>query len=76
MGKNIKKIPLIINCDPGIDDAVALMLVVKSNIFDVKLVTTDLGNAGPKQSAINCNNILELVGSLGQMQTRVQIQSL
>ena len=63
MAKNIKKIPLIINCDTGIDDAVALMLVVKSGLFDIKLVTTDLGNAGPKQSAVNCNNIFELIGS-------------
>ncbi len=63
MAKNIKKIPLIINCDPGIDDAVALMLVIKSEMFDIKLMTTDLGNAGPKQSAKNCNNILELLGS-------------
>lgn len=63
MKKIIKKIPLIINCDPGIDDAVALMLVVKSGMFDIKLVTTDLGNAGPKQSAVNANNIFELLGS-------------
>ena len=62
MAKNQKRIPLIINCDTGIDDAVALMLVVKSDKFDIKLITTDLGNAGPKQSAINCNNILELIG--------------
>lgn len=63
MKKITKKIPLIINCDPGIDDAVALMLVVKSGMFDIKLVTTDLGNAGPKQSAVNANNIFELLGS-------------
>lgn len=62
MKKNLKKIPLIINCDPGIDDAVALMLVIKSGLFDIKLVTTDLGNAGPKQSAVNANNIFELLG--------------
>lgn len=62
MAKLEKKIPLIINCDTGIDDAVALMLAVKSDKFDIKLITTDLGNAGPKQSAINCNNILELIG--------------
>lgn len=62
MRKNLKKIPLIINCDPGIDDAVALMLVLKSEMFDIKLITTDLGNAGPKQSAINTNNIFELLG--------------
>lgn len=62
MAKLEKKIPLIVNCDTGIDDAVALMLAVKSNKFDIKLITTDVGNIGPKQSAINCNNILELIG--------------
>ena len=62
MSRNKKRIPLIINCDTGIDDAVALMLVVKSEMFDIKLITTDLGNAGPKQSAKNCNDILELIG--------------
>lgn len=62
MAKLIKKIPLIINCDTGIDDAVALMLAEKSGMFDIKLITTDLGNAGPNQSAKNCNNILELIG--------------
>lgn len=62
MAKIIKKKPLIINCDTGIDDAVALMLAEKSGMFDIKLITTDLGNAGPNQSAKNCNNILELIG--------------
>ena len=60
--KNNKKTPLIINCDTGIDDAVALMMVVKSEKFDIRLLTTDVGNVGPKQSALNCNNILELIG--------------
>ena len=59
----IKKTPLIINCDTGIDDAVALMLAEKSGVFDIKLITTDVGNIGPKQSAINTNNILELIGA-------------
>lgn len=60
--KNLEKIPVIINCDTGIDDAVALMMAVKSDKFDIRLITTDVGNVGPKQSAINCNDILELIG--------------
>lgn len=56
------KIPLIVNCDTGIDDAVALMMAVKSEKFDIRLITTDVGNVGPVQSAINCNDILELIG--------------
>ena len=60
--KKLEKIPVIINCDTGIDDAVALMMAVKSDKFDIRLITTDVGNVGPKQSAINCNDILELIG--------------
>ena len=60
--KKETKIPLIINCDTGIDDAVALMMAVKCERFDIKLITTDVGNVGPKQSAVNCNDLLELIG--------------
>ena len=61
--KIIEKTPLIINCDTGIDDAVAIMLAEKCGMFDIKLITTDVGNIGPKQSAINTNNILEILGA-------------
>lgn len=61
--KEIKKMPVIINCDPGIDDAVALMIAFKSEKLDVKLITTDVGNVKTKQSAKNCLNILELIGA-------------
>ncbi len=56
-----KKIKLILNCDTGIDDAVALLLAVKSEKFDIKLITTDVGNVDPKKAAKNTNNILELI---------------
>ncbi len=61
--KEIKKIPVIINCDTGIDDAVALMLAVKSGVLDIKLITTDVGNVEPVRAAKNTLNILELVGA-------------
>ena len=56
-----KKIPVIINCDTGIDDAVALIMAIKSNKIDIKLITTDVGNINTKQAAQNCLNILELI---------------
>jgi inosine-uridine nucleoside N-ribohydrolase len=61
--KTTKKIPVIINCDTGIDDAVALLLAEKSGKLDIKLITTDLGNVAPVQAAKNTLNILELVGA-------------
>ena len=61
--KEIKKIPVIFNCDTGIDDAVALMLAIKSEKLDIKLISTDVGNIEPKQAAKNCLNILELIGA-------------
>lgn len=58
-----EKIPVIFNCDTGIDDAVALMIAVKSNRLDIKLIVTDLGNVEPSKSAQNTCNILDLIGS-------------
>ncbi len=59
----VKKIPVIINCDPGIDDAVALLIAVKSEKLDIKLIATDVGNVDTKQSAKNTLNILEMIGA-------------
>ena len=58
----IKKIPVIINCDTGIDDAVALMFAVKSEKLDIKLITTDIGNVDSMQSARNTINVLDIFG--------------
>ena len=63
MKRNIKKIPVIMNCDTGIDDAVAIMLALKSNKIDLKLITTDVGNIDPKQAAQNTLNVLELISA-------------
>lgn len=41
----MKKIPVIIDCDPGIDDALALLMLYKyKEMFDVKLITSCSGN--------------------------------
>lgn len=58
-----KKIPVIINCDTGIDDAVALLIAEKSEKLDIRLIATDVGNVAPKQAGENCLNILELIGA-------------
>lgn len=61
MQKNNKTIPVILNCDTGIDDAVAIMLAVKSKKLDIKLIVTNVGNVETKQSSQNTLNILELI---------------
>ena len=39
------KLPLIIDCDPGIDDAIALLLLYKhKELFDIKLIASTAGN--------------------------------
>ena len=61
MKKTQNKIPVIVNCDTGIDDAVALMIALKSEKLDIKLIVTDVGNVNTRQSAINTLNTLELL---------------
>lgn len=61
--KNTKKIPVIMNCDTGIDDAVAIIMAVKSDNIDLKLITTNVGNISTNQAAQNSINVLELVNA-------------
>lgn len=58
-----QKIPVIINCDPGIDDAVAIMMALKSEKLDIKLITTDIGNVTTEVAAKNALSVLELLGA-------------
>ncbi len=55
----MNKLPVIIDCDPGHDDAVMLMLAVGSGRFDIKAITTSAGN---QTQAKTLNNALKLVG--------------
>ena len=46
--------PLIIDCDPGVDDAVALLLAFAApDAFDISGVTTVAGNVNSAQTAYN-----------------------
>lgn len=40
----MKKIPLILDCDPGMDDTIAIMLANAKECFDLKAVTSVAGN--------------------------------
>lgn len=52
MEKNLKR-KLIIDTDPGVDDATAITIALFSEKFDVKLITTTAGNVGIEKTTRN-----------------------
>ena len=55
--------PLIIDTDPGIDDAAAITLLVDEPAFDIKLIAAASGNVGIGHTT---NNALKLLTFLGR----------
>lgn len=55
--------PVLIDCDPGIDDAVALIAALKSPELDVRAITATTGNVRADDSAENIFKILDLMGA-------------
>lgn len=49
----MNKIPVIIDCDPGIDDVMALLLAFSSDKLDIKLITTEPGNQTQDKTIYN-----------------------
>lgn len=60
----MEKRKVIIDCDPGIDDAVALILALKSEEIEVVGITTVSGNVESIQGAKNALKVLKLLGRL------------
>jgi pyrimidine-specific ribonucleoside hydrolase len=54
--------PLVIDTDPGIDDALALLLALASPEVDLRLVTTVHGNVDLDQTTDNALRVLHLAG--------------
>ena len=55
------RIPIIIDTDPGHDDALAIMFAVKSEIFDIKAITTVAGNSTIDNTTRNARYFLNLL---------------
>lgn len=53
---------IIIDTDPGQDDAMALMLAIKSNMFNIQAITTVCGNSTIENTTRNTRYVLELLG--------------
>ncbi|HYX76687.1 MAG TPA: nucleoside hydrolase [Gaiellaceae bacterium] len=55
--------PVLLDCDPGHDDAIALLLALASPELELLGVTTVAGNQTVEKTTANAIRILELVGS-------------
>jgi inosine-uridine nucleoside N-ribohydrolase len=55
-------IPVILDCDPGHDDAIALLLALASPELELLAVTTVHGNQTLEKTTANALRVLELVG--------------
>ncbi|MDH0177216.1 pyrimidine-specific ribonucleoside hydrolase RihA [Aeromonas dhakensis] len=55
-------LPVIVDCDPGHDDAIALILALASPELKVLAVTTSAGNQTPDKTLNNALRILTLLG--------------
>jgi inosine-uridine nucleoside N-ribohydrolase len=53
---------IIIDCDPGIDDVLAIILAEKSEKLRIKAITTVAGNSSINNTAINALKVLDLLG--------------
>ena len=56
------RLPLVIDCDPGHDDAIMLMLAFGSKLFDIRAVTISAGNQTQTNTLYNALRILTLIG--------------
>lgn len=60
--QTIQKIPVILDGDPGHDDAIAWVLATASPFLDIKAVTSVCGNQTIQKTTYNAGRIMTLVG--------------
>lgn len=56
--------PVILDCDPGHDDAVAILLALGSFSIDLRAVTTTFGNCAVADATRNALQVLTLAGAV------------
>ena len=55
--------PVILDCDPGVDDAVALLLAANAPELELLAVTAVAGNVGLDKTSLNARRVLTLAGA-------------
>ena len=58
----MSKRPLIIDCDPGTDDAQCIMMLAASGLFDIKGITATHGNVPLSMTSVNALYLAHLLG--------------
>ena len=58
----MNKYPMLLDCDTGVDDAVAILLTKYLNTLELKAVTTVAGNVEVEHTTRNTLQVLELAG--------------
>jgi len=61
VSKTVKTIPVLMDCDPGHDDAIALVMAHRSPVIDLLGVTTVCGNAPPERTTSNALRIMQFI---------------
>ncbi|KUO72535.1 MAG: hypothetical protein APF77_23920 [Clostridia bacterium BRH_c25] len=56
------KKPIIIDCDPGLDDAIALFMAFANENFEIKAITPAAGNQTLDKTAVNALKLVDFVG--------------
>ncbi len=62
MSASLPRTPIILDCDPGHDDAIALLLALASPEVELLGVTTVFGNQTLEKTTANALRVLDLVG--------------
>jgi pyrimidine-specific ribonucleoside hydrolase len=60
---SLRPTPILFDCDPGHDDAIALVMAHRSPAIEVLGVTTTCGNAEIEKTTANCLRVLEFIGA-------------
>ncbi len=58
----MSKIPVMIDCDPGIDDAIAIIMLAAAENVDIKAITTTHGNVGLEGTTKNALALKDFLG--------------
>ena len=62
-GDDDMSIPIIIDTDPGIDDATAISIALSHPQFDVKMISTVNGNVGIEKTTANALKLKKFFNS-------------